>query len=356
MNSEFAKSTNNKLQNLDAVNSSISNGVKFLHEHQFANGEFCAYLSGDDAMSEWNLPDSTIFPTILIGSSLLFLKDQPLVEEILFKIENFLKYQMGRYGTWNHFTNLHRLRFLCPQDIDDTACATAFLKQRNVEYPQSLNKSIISHNRRKDGLFYTWFAFRFRFNFSRAYWRLILPGILQPGKQLFFWHKMECGRYDVDTVVNANVLYCLGEGNITEPIINHLIETILKQKEGDCDRWYRNLFSVYYFISRNYHAGIERLSCIRQPIIDRILEQSKPDGRLGQTVLDTALALCSLLNFNYESPSIEKAILFLIHSQKESGEWERWRMYYGGPKKITGYGSEELTTAFCLEALTRYIK
>jgi hypothetical protein len=29
-------------------------------------------------------------------------------------------------------------------------------------------------------------------------------------------------------------------------------------------------------------------------------------------------------------------------------------MYYGGPKKYYGWGSEELTTGFCIEALGRY--
>ena len=36
------------------------------------------------------------------------------------------------------------------------------------------------------------------------------------------------------------------------------------------------------------------------------------------------------------------------------GHWPRWLLYYGGPKLLLGWGSEEMTTGFCLEALARY--
>ena len=69
---------------------------------------------------------------------------------------------------------------------------------------------------------------------------------------------------------------------------------------------------------------------------------------------DTALAACTLLNFNYTGIELTKAVSYIIRYQQESGEWERRRIYYMGPSKIVGSGSEELTTAFCLEALERY--
>ncbi len=36
------------------------------------------------------------------------------------------------------------------------------------------------------------------------------------------------------------------------------------------------------------------------------------------------------------------------------GSWPRAALYYSGPKKLYGWGSEELITGFCLEALLRY--
>jgi len=36
------------------------------------------------------------------------------------------------------------------------------------------------------------------------------------------------------------------------------------------------------------------------------------------------------------------------------GSWPRATLYYSGPKKLYGCGSEELVTGFCLEALLHY--
>jgi hypothetical protein len=111
---------------------------------------------------------------------------------------------------------------------------------------------------------------------------------------------------------------------------------------------------VYYFISRNYYRGITQLEPARQPVIDRILAAAKPDGRLGETIADTAWAVCTLLNWRATPPELEPAIAFLLRTQGTPGEWPRWLVYYGGPKRALGWGSEEITTAFCLEALARY--
>jgi hypothetical protein len=60
------------------------------------------------------------------------------------------------------------------------------------------------------------------------------------------------------------------------------------------------------------------------------------------------------LNFNYKCDELKNAVNFLIQNQSENGCWPRWIAYWGGPKKLQGWGSEELTTGFCLEAIARY--
>lgn len=336
------------------IEQAITNGIGYLHNHQLPNGEFCTYFSGDDAMQGWIMPMGMIFPTALICQSLLFLKQYPQTEEMLSKSAVFLRYQIGRNATWNHFTNFHPLRTCCPQDVDDTVCVSSFLLTRYSDFASDANYKIICDNRAKNGLFYTWFAFRFRFNPNVNYWRLSLSAIFKnPVKAFAFW-KHEAGRYDIDAVVNANVLYYLGDTEITQPVIQHLIKIITDHREADCDTWYRNPYSVYYFISRNYYKGIHKLQPVLQPIIDRILSSAQADGQLGNSLLDTALAACTLLNLHYQGPSLANAIRYIISKQKSTGEWERWLLYYGGPKKRAGYGGEELTTGFCLEALARF--
>lgn len=340
----------------DGIDKAIELGINYLHQHQLPNGEFCTYMSGDDAMLGWNHPDSNVFTTVMISSSLLFLKHLSKVEEILQRSGVFLRYQMHWTGTCHYFTRLHPLRKIAPWDVDDTSCISHFLKERNIKFPKAVNTQLILDNRAGNGLFYSWFTLRFRWNSNKYYWRLVLPELLNPVKNLIFWKKNECGRYDIDAGVNANVLYYFGDIEATQPIIKYLLQVIADNKENDCDKWYRNPFTIYYFISRNYYTGITKLEPARQPIIDRILLQAKPDGCIGETVADTALAICSLINLNYHGYELQEAISFLISKQMPEGYWQRWRVYYGGPKLAGGYGSEELTTAFCLEALYRYAK
>jgi len=79
-----------------------------------------------------------------------------------------------------------------------------------------------------------------------------------------------------------------------------------------------------------------------------------PSGIIGDNVLDTSLAICTMLNFNYLGPELEPAIGFLLNEQKKNGSWAKRGFYYDGPKKLVSWGSEELTTSFCLEAIWRY--
>lgn len=337
------------------IEKSVSKGIDYLYEHQYPNGEFCVYLSGDDSMKEWTLPESSIFPSALIGSSLLFLKDDLRVNEILKRTANFLRYQMGRGGTWNHYGKFHPYRHICPQDADDTACVSSFLMQSNVDFPKQHNTQLLLDNRRKDGLFYTWFTFRFFWNKNKTYWRLALKEFIHPVKTFLFWKNMECSRNDVDAVVNANILYYMGNKKETKCITDLMLKIIDENKEENCDKWYRNVFTVYYFFSRNYYAGISKLEPIKKTVIHRVLSRQNENGSFGESAADTAFAVCSLLNFNFNGKEIDKAIQFILEAQKPAGNWARRRIYYGGPKKIFGFGSEELTTAFCLEALKRYM-
>ncbi|MGB8192138.1 MAG: hypothetical protein WCF67_09480 [Chitinophagaceae bacterium] len=333
----------------------LQKAIGYLHNHQYPNGEFCAYMSGDDAMQTWVQPMGMIFPTAIICHSLLFAKDDPKIEEMLAKSATFLRYQIGRGATWNHFTNDHPLRHICPQDVDDTACVSSFLLTRYDDFKKLANSKLICDNRNKDGLLYTWFTFRLQPNGNRSYWRLAAAELKHPVKSFFFWREGEAGRYNIDAVVNANALYYLGDIPEMQPVINHLIKIIADNKEADCDTWYRNPFTVYYFFSRCYYSGINKLEPVRQPVIDRILSQANAEGRIGVSVLDTALAACALLNLHYNGPALANAINYLVNTQRETGEWARRLLYYGGPKKLSGYGSEEIVTAICLEAIARFL-
>lgn len=330
----------------------IKSGLKYLDEHQFPNGEFASYLSGDIAMKEWTMPDSNIFFTGLIGLCLADI-DKPLAHHITDKTIPFLKYQMNTGQVWNYFTKSHPLHGICPDDVDDTATISALFISKGI-WEKSYNKEILLANRNKAGLFYTWYVLRFEFKRNKIYWRITLAALLRPIKHLFFWLNTEANRNDVDGVVNANVLYCLGDIPETQPVIN-LINTIIKEeKEANCDLWYRDTSHVYYHFSKNYAKGIKKLEPIVNPIIQRILSKAQPDGRLGETILDTAWNICSLINLDYSGIKLEQAVIYLIQCQATAGYWPRQIAFWGGPKLLVGWGSEELSTAFCLEAIHRF--
>jgi hypothetical protein len=78
------------------------------------------------------------------------------------------------------------------------------------------------------------------------------------------------------------------------------------------------------------------------------------DGSVNGNSMDTALVICTLLNFDFPKEIPEASIQFLIDNQKPSGAWEKRLFTYGGPKRIMGWGGEEITTAICLEAIHRY--
>ncbi|MBB2148401.1 prenyltransferase/squalene oxidase repeat-containing protein [Pedobacter gandavensis] len=334
--------------NLDQT---IVKGVNYLYDHQYPNGEFCCYISDEDEM-KMCIPHSNVFPTSLIAYSLLHLKELPEVSEMLDMAAAFLQYQTMRGGVWNNFTILNPLFPICPPDVDNTVCASKFLQAMGETYPS--NEALIMANRHSSGLFYTWFTLRPSLVPIKDFWMLNFRAFKHPISTFLFWKKTEAGRYDIDAAVNANALFYFGYRAETAPIVDYLLDIIDRGKEADCDLWYRNPFTIYYFFSRPYTAGVYQMKPAREKIVQRILKTSKPDGSFGEGVLDTALAIISLLNWEVAVSNLDAAIAYLIRQQKRSGGWPRWAVYYGGPKKQLCYGSEEMTTGFCLEALALY--
>ncbi|MBC6698924.1 prenyltransferase/squalene oxidase repeat-containing protein [Hymenobacter puniceus] len=336
------------------VKSVVNRAIAFLQQRQLVDGQFVAYCALDAPMQGWKYADSAVFPTALVAHCLLPVAERPEVSQMLDRATEFLRNQMNHGGLWNHFTNLHHLRKLCPLDIDDTACVSAVLKARGIACPVPTNVPLILANRNGQGLFYSWFLLRLRWVPNRTFWRVAARELLHPVKSLLFWRGVEAGRNDVDGVVNANALYYLGDIPETQPVIAYLLRIIAEKREGTCDLWYLDHFFVYYSFTRCYHVGITQLEPLRQPIIDRILAQSQPDGRLGETLVDTAWAVCSLLNLRSYPPELSAAVNYIMQAQCADGAWPRWLIYYGGPKRMLGWGSEEMTTGFCVEALVRY--
>lgn len=347
-------SQTNEIVSPDAIEAAINRGVDYLSQHQYPNGEFCCYIAADEPMLNWCLTDSTVFATMVVASCLLPLSENVTVKPMLTKATDYLYCQMHDGGVWPVFSNRHPWHKIVPYDADSLAFATAFMQDRGIQHPAQSNKPLLLANRTRRGLFYTWFILHLRLHTNRTLWRICVRELKKPITSFLFWRANECTRGDVDLGINANVLYYLGEIPETLPVISELIRMINEGREGDCDKWYRNPFTIYYLISRAYNRGVKKLQPVVAPIIDRIIATASTEGQLGKSILDTAIGVTTLINFGFKSNVLHQAVSFLVKKQEPHGEWPRWLLYYGGPKLLQGWGSEELTTAFCLEAIARY--
>jgi hypothetical protein len=333
------------------VEASIARGLEFLRRSQLPSGEFKVLMSTDNSMEKDCVADSSPFATALVVYSLGFAA-KGAADEMIDKALRFFLAEMEGPGLWRYWTRQHQYHAVIPPDLDDIACVSYVLRRHGVRFPA--NRKLIFANRNRQGLFYTWLTPRWPPPLDAVHWRVTLPQLAHPLNHYYFWKLNESARHDVDCVVNANVLLYVGASEATRAVVDYLADVVRRGAEDCCDKWHLNRFMFYYVVGRNYDAGVSAFEAVREEVVGRIAGAAKADGSIGETVLDTALAVCAMLCWQAASPELERAVSFMLAAQREDGDWPRAALYYGGPKKYYGWGSEELTTGFCLEALLRY--
>jgi hypothetical protein len=330
----------------------ISRGIDFLYSAQMPSGAFPMFVAPHPLLQENCQLDHSTFPTAQISYCLDFTKSEK-AGEMLQKAIRFFLDTMQKGGVW---------RYTCgpadylPPDVDDTACISFLLRRHGISFPD--NTGVMLGNRDSRGLFYTWIVPRLTRTTHMSYWRVALRQLLKRRWLLYYFPKLTESRSDdFDPVINANVLHYLGERPETLPIIRHLIQITEEQTEETCDKYYASRFTFYYFLSRNHAAGIRAFGPLRDTIVGRIKSYAHPDGSIGSHILHTALAACALMDWqDWEDHSrvLNGAIEAILRGQHPSGGWQKFPFYFSGPVKKLAWGSEELTTGFCLEALSRY--
>ncbi|MEA5581045.1 hypothetical protein VB620_06790 [Nodularia harveyana UHCC-0300] len=339
------------LDNL-SLETAIDRAINFLWSSQLPDGEFATYLTEKRDTSVEGCTrttcyfDSCNYSTALIIYCLSF-RETPKVKEMISQGLNFLLSNMVRPGIWHYYPskNPYLRAFTSLPDISDTSCVSFIL----TKYGISLNnKKLLLANRNQDGLFSNWLIPSFSMLFTHTgYWfnyRLKYPSALK------WWEIFPTITKNViDLEPNTNLVLYLGEIEETQKAIDYVIDVILKGKEEESDFYFCSLvFGHYYFISRAYFNGINRLGVLKEKIISRLENASYDDP------LNAALAACTLLNFSHLTPTLDKAISFLLNTQEDSGNWPNIIFYFGSNQKNSWYGSAELTTSFCIEALVRY--
>jgi hypothetical protein len=294
---------------------SIQRGLRFLHDNQLPYGEFRTYASPSKDMRR-TFFDSSIFATTFVLYSIARI-DHPWVTVITNRAISFLAEEGCDPGLFQYYTskNARSTDF----DLDDSACASVALQRSHPFVASGYNVKHFTKNRDDAGRFYTWVG----------------RGALAN---------------NVDSVVNANVVFYLGDRDETKSACRYLVDTIKGGHESESYHYYLDDMSLYYAVSRAYARGTSSLSGAREAVIDKVLESSEGDGSFGDE-LATACAVCSLANFDYDSVKrLRDAAHSLDRQQRADGSWRRIAMFHGSGSY---FGSEELTTALCLEALTR---
>lgn len=296
----------------------VARGVEFLRRVQLPSGELPVLASGK--------PDPSVFPTAVMAHSLSFV---PAATDVRRHALDFLAAEMQAGGVWKHWPRSHPQHAFLLADLDDTACASAVLTRAGRIIPD--NRALLLKNRNRRGLFRTWLL-RYR----------------HPLAMYAFFTRTSAKPFDADAVVNANVLFFLGE--IPE-VVEQLLTVLRVDGERHCDKWYDNPFVVLYFFARALH-GISTEAC---DLIERKIAAATPSN-----ALEHALAACALHYFGRKADVSE-----LHRMQMPSGAWPAVPVYHGGrarkrdgtygePHPDTPYwGSEAWTTAFAIEALAR---
>ncbi len=333
---------------------SVARGLAFLASRQLPSGQFPIEATLHYQAGAPVTPDSSPFATTHIVHSLGHLPGASAASLISPALRS-MREQMSPFGLWRYWNRDavwggRKIRSFIPADLDDTSSHSALLRQHGIAFPD--NTDLLLHNRDRRGLFYTWFVLRPGLRPSMRYWKATLSEATL-SRLVVFWRTTEASYNDVDAVVNANVLLYLGERPETQPVIDWLRRIIRGGGEATADKWYRDIFTFHYAVSRCHHAGVRAFEDLAGTVHDRLAANSRPDGRVGDSALQTALAACTLLNFGVRDALVARAVAHLIATQRADGSWPSAPYYFGGPKRSVSWGSAELTTGLCIEAIHR---
>jgi hypothetical protein len=342
-------------------------GLRFLRSRQRRNGGFNVYRASSLGFENWDLrhlsvegfsvefsnEGDQVLPALMIGRSLLHLSAHEDAERILRKITCYVRANRLAGSLWKNNRCPDGKSCSIPVDIQSTAMALSFLRERgeSVKVP----RGTLFSNRDGRGLFHTFLMLRRGAKPSLGYWRAVCTLSWHRAVMSLFGKAPGFLRNDVSVPMNAYMLQLFGECPATEPIVGALKRMISEGSEGDRYGWYRDAFSVYRHVSTAYRMGAMGLQDLRDTICERVLARYRPDGSFNGEVTDTARAICILLDFGVEDPRVIRSALWLMSRQNEDGSWDRRAAYFDAGKsdRVVSYGSEDIVTALCLEALSR---
>jgi hypothetical protein len=315
------------------IHRAIGRAAGFLLAAQRPDGGFRCLRCRDPELASGE-PFGCHFTTALALGA-LGLTGDPRVEPARARAADRLLAEMEA-GTWRFSDRADRHRY--PPDLDDTA--------------------LISH------VLEGWLAGR---TDATGEVRGALGGILAANRALIAEHRDGRGRFltwfrghgagdEVDSVVNANVVLYLGDGEVAAAACDWLLEIVEAGDEESTYWYYLDPLALYAALARAIAAGAGPLAPASPAVAERVRARRRPDGSFGSP-LATALAISTLALLDRADPgTVAIAAAYLAAAQRPDGSWPREAFTAGPPPpspRSFWFGSEEETTALCLDALAR---
>lgn len=249
------------------------------------------------------------------------------VEGLLERTRAFLKSGMEHPGVWRYWPSL-------PPDLDDTAVCSLVLGWHGW---LALGRTLpaVFRNRDPEGRFITWMA---------------------RGDATSTWD-------DIDSVVNANVVAWLGDRPRTRGAQRWLRELIDENRERGASFYYPDEMDLYAALSRCgplSPEGESPIAGLGPTIAARVMARLDPAGHFGDAQL-TAQALSALdrLSAWPSRNDAARAVDHLLQTQCADGSWASGLVWQGPPPPnppSAGFASPALITAYCVEALKRFVR
>ena len=329
----------------------IRAGIGFLSSNQLSSGELKTLVGSDPDLRHDAQHDPSIFTTVNVATSLLEVDDSE-ARKVVGRAAEFLVSEMLPGGLWRFWTKSHPGSRGMPPDVDDTACVSMFLEGLGRTFPDS--RRMLLANRCRDGRFLTWITPRAR-HLTSAEGRAFLAAnwATKRARKLYF----ESGPQppepgNIDCVVNANVVSYFGNSLDVAQAAAWVTGTVQNGHAATNDRWYQSEAALLYAVARGCEKHTESF-CRIQPVIAERAEKLQP---LCHSALDAGL-VASVLNVVIPaSPRLVQCIDTILAMQEEDGGWPARVYYYDSHKRALCWGSRELSSGYCLEALTRFFR
>lgn len=302
----------------------IATAISYLKCAQATNGSFRGQIF--NAITGQTKASNTFFSTPLILTALAPLKNRQDIEwqQLIQGACRYIETQKQSNGAFNYWEqhSIEESQSPYPNDLDDTALgyATLALYQSNGlagDELAHLANLLTAAELDIGGPYNTWLA-----NFvTDNRWR------------------------DCDPGVNANIAYLLSLLDIKLPnLIKYFDHLIIEQRIKSL--YYLSPITLLYFISRGYHGTRTADACAS-------ICNLKQNGH-WESPMHTALALSVLHRFNADIGEHQDSIDYLLSTQQTDGSWPRATCYLERTTDTETwlYGSEVLSTAFALEALS----